>query len=59
LKEALQHISRTKGNQTNIILAGDSSVEWSNEIGHVKPGPTYGAEVNNLIVDMINDFSLE
>ena len=62
LKEALQHISRTKGNQTNIILAGDfnfPSIEWSNGIGHVKPGPTYGAEVNNLFVDVINDFSLE
>ena len=62
LKEALQHISRTKGNQSNIILAGDfnfPSIEWSDGIGHVKPGPTYGAEVNNLFVDVINDFSLE
>ena len=62
LKEALQHISGTKGNQTNTILAGDfnfPSIEWSNGIGRVKPGPTYGTEVNNLFVDVINDFSLE
>ena len=62
LKEALQHINRTRGSLTNTILAGDfnfPSIEWSDGIGHIKHNPMYGVEVNNLFVDIINDFSLE
>ena len=46
----------------NIIIGGDfnlPSVMWSDDGTSIMPSPTYGREINDLLLNLINDASLE
>ena len=46
----------------NIIIGGDfnlPSVTWSDDGASITPSPTYGRELNDLFLDLINDANLE
>ena len=45
-----------------IILAGDfnlPSISWIDGTGQVNPNPTYGTDVNQLLLESVNEFRLE
>ena len=46
----------------NFILAGDfnlPSIKWSNGQGTILPNPTYGHNLNEVFIDIINNHNLE
>ena len=45
-----------------ILLAGDfnlPSISWIDGTGQVNPNPTYGTDVNQLLLESVNEFGLE
>ena len=45
-----------------ILLAGDfnlPSISWTDGIGQINPNPTYGTNVNQLLLESINEFGLD
>ena len=44
------------------MLAGDFNLPdicWEGGLGRIKTSPAYGNEINNLFIDILNDFALE
>ena len=49
-------------NPPHMLLAGDFNlpdISWSDGNGRINPSPTYGTEVNQLLLDSVNDNGLE
>jgi len=62
LKESLNSLYSVSTTFPNLILAGDFNlpgITWLDECGVPTPNPAYGAELNSLFIDIINDHSLE
>ena len=46
----------------NIILAGDfnlPSIKWDDGQGTISPNPTYGRDLNDVFIDIVNNYNLE
>ena len=44
------------------MLAGDFNLPdicWEDELGRIKIRPAYGNKINNLFINILNDFTLE
>jgi len=62
LKESLNSLYSVSTTFPNLILAGDfilPGITWLDGCGAPNPNPAYGAELNSLFIDIINDYSLE
>jgi len=63
LKDSLSDIFNNETSQLpQILLAGDfnsPSISWTDGIGQVNPNPTYGTEVNQLLLESVNEFGLD
>ena len=62
LQTSLKKLIDQCSSSPNIILLGDfnfPSIVWSDGQGQVCPSPNYGAEVNNLFLDIVSDTGLE
>ena len=61
LNESLDKLAR-KHQNCNFILAGDfnlPSIKWSDGHGTILPNPTYGHNLNEVFIDIINNHNLE
>ena len=59
LNHALCHL--TQKSFPNILLTGDfklPSISWSDDNYTIQSNPTYGTEINNKFLDIVNDHSL-
>ena len=62
LQSSLNNLISRSTEFPTIILMGDfnfPSIDWSDGSGQLKPCPTYGLELNNLFLDVINDIGFE
>ena len=63
LQTSLNSITNQTNELSNIILTGDfnfPSISWCNGSGQLSLyPPTYGSELNNLFLDVVNDVGLE
>ena len=62
LSESLKVIAEKEAYHPIIILGGDFNlphISWDNGCGQVNPSPAYGLQVNNILLDIVNDFHLE
>jgi len=62
LQQSLTKLQQNKTDNPAIFLTGDfnlPSIEWNDGCGMINPTPQYGYAINELLVDVVNDNSLE
>ena len=59
LRESIYKIINKEGPSCRVVLAGDFNLPdicWEDGLDCIKTSPAYGNEINNLFIDILNDF---
>ena len=62
LRESIYKIINKEGPSCRVVLAGDFNLPdicWEDGLGCIKTSPAYGNKINNLFINILNDFALE
>ena len=62
LRESMYKIIDKEGPSCRVMLAGDFNLPdicWEDGLGYVKTRSVYGSKINNLFINILNDFALE